>query len=108
VFDDFGTGYASLTYLKKFALNGLKIDQSFVHDLGGNSDDAAIVGSTVSLGKMLGLHIVAEGIESAAVAELLRTMGCDEGQGYHFGAPMAADDFAQQFLIAKTASGVAA
>ena len=54
VFDDFGTGYASLTYLKKFALNGLKIDQSFVRELGGSSDDAAIVGSTVSLGKMLG------------------------------------------------------
>ena len=108
VFDDFGTGYASLTYLKKFALNGLKIDQSFVRDLGGNSDDAAIVGSTVSLGKMLGLHIVAEGIESAAVADLLRTMGCDEGQGYHFGAPMPAGDFAQQFLIAKTTAGVAA
>ncbi|MBX9825710.1 MAG: EAL domain-containing protein [Xanthobacteraceae bacterium] len=108
VFDDFGTGYASLTYLKKFALNGLKIDQSFVRGLGGNSDDAAIVGSTVSLGKMLGLHIVAEGIESAAVAEVLRTMGCDEGQGYHFGAPMPAGDFAQKFLTAKAATGVAA
>jgi diguanylate cyclase (GGDEF)-like protein len=108
VFDDFGTGYASLTYLKKFALNGLKIDQSFVRELGGNAEDAAIVGSTVSLGKMLGLHIVAEGIESAAVAELLTTMGCDEGQGYHFGAPMAAGDFAQQFLTTKAAAGVAA
>jgi EAL domain-containing protein (putative c-di-GMP-specific phosphodiesterase class I) len=57
---------------------------------------------------MLGLHIVAEGVETAAVAELLRTMGCDEGQGYHFGAPMPAGNFAQQFLIAKAAAGVAA
>ena len=57
---------------------------------------------------MLGLHIVAEGIESAAVAELLKTMGCDEGQGYHFGAPMPAGDFAQQLLTTKAAAGAAA
>lgn len=100
VFDDFGTGYASLTYLKKFALNGLKIDQSFVRELGGNANDAAIVGTTISLGKMLGLHLVAEGIESAAVAELLKSMGCDEGQGYHFGMPMPAAEFTDKFLAA--------
>jgi diguanylate cyclase (GGDEF)-like protein len=100
VFDDFGTGYASLTYLKRFALNGLKIDQSFVRELGGNADDAAIVGTTISLGKMLGLHLVAEGIESAAVAELLKSMGCDEGQGYHFGMPMPAAEFTEKLLTA--------
>jgi diguanylate cyclase (GGDEF)-like protein/PAS domain S-box-containing protein len=105
VFDDFGTGYASLTYLKTFALNGLKIDQSFVRELSGN--DVVIVGSTISLGKMLGLKIVAEGVESAAVVELLKTMGCDEGQGHHFGAAMPADDFARQFLPAKTAADAA-
>ena len=71
-----------------------------VRELGGNANDAAIVGTTISLGKMLGLHLVAEGIESAAVAELLKTMGCDEGQGYHFGVAMQASDFTQRFLAA--------
>jgi EAL domain-containing protein (putative c-di-GMP-specific phosphodiesterase class I) len=56
---------------------------------------------------MLGLKIVAEGVESAAVVELLKTMGCDEGQGHHFGAAMPADDFARQFLPAKTAADAA-
>jgi hypothetical protein len=64
-------------------------------------------GFTISLGKMLGLKIVAEGVESAAVVELLKTMGCDEGQGHHFGAAMPADDFARQFLPAKTAADAA-
>ena len=64
------------------------------------ANDAAIVGMTISLGQMLGLHLVAEGIESAEVAELLKTMGCDEGQGYHFGVPMPAGDFTRQFLVA--------
>ena len=59
-----------------------------------------IVGTTISLGKMLGLHLVAEGIESAAVAELLKSMGCDEGQGYHFGMPMPAAEFTQRLLTA--------
>ncbi len=97
-FDDFGTGYASLTYLKKFSLDGLKIDKSFVRDLRANSDDAAIVGCTISLGKLLGLRVIAEGIESAATADLLQTMGCEEGQGFYFGAPMPAEEFERRML----------
>jgi len=100
VFDDFGTGYASLSYLKKFPLDGLKIDRSFVFGLLGDSDDAAIVGSTISLSRQLGLAVIAEGIENKAVAELLVGMGCEEGQGYFFGRPMPADAFEGQFLAA--------
>ena len=97
-FDDFGTGYASLTYLKKFPLDRLKIDKSFVSEIRVNSDDAAIVGSTINLGKLLGLSVIAEGIEDLATAELLKSMGCEEGQGYYFGLPMPAAEFEQRFL----------
>ena len=98
-FDDFGTGYGSLIYLKKFPLDRLKIDRSFVRELRVDSDDAAIVGSTISLGKLLGLSVIAEGIEDAARADLLASMGCEEGQGYHFGRPMPAMEFEKHFLL---------
>lgn len=98
LFDDFGTGYASLSYLKKFPLDGLKIDRSFVTDLIADSDDAAIVGSTIGLSKQLGLTVVAEGIENRATADFLVSMGCEEGQGYFFGRPMPAEAFEAQFL----------
>ncbi len=98
VFDDFGTGYASLSYLKKFPLDGLKIDRSFVLDLLSHPDDAAIVSSTIVLGKQLGLSIIAEGIENRATADLLATMGCEEGQGYFFGRPTPVTEFERQFL----------
>jgi len=101
LFDDFGTGYASLSYLKKFPLDGLKIDRSFVLDLLADSDDAAIVGSTIGLSKQLGLTVVAEGIENRATADFLISMGCEEGQGYFFGRPMPADAFEKQFLAAE-------
>ena len=101
LFDDFGTGYASLSYLKKFPLDGLKIDRSFVLDLLADSDDAAIVGSTIGLSKQLGLTVVAEGIENRATADFLVSMGCEEGQGYFFGRPMPAKAFEKQFLAAE-------
>lgn len=101
LFDDFGTGYASLSYLKKFPLDGLKIDRSFVLDLLSDSDDAAIVGSTIGLSKQLGLTAVAEGIEDRATADVLVSMGCEEGQGYFFGRPMPAEAFEKQFLTAE-------
>jgi diguanylate cyclase (GGDEF)-like protein/PAS domain S-box-containing protein len=101
LFDDFGTGYASLSYLKKFPLDGLKIDRSFVLDLLTDSDDAAIVGSTIGLSKQLGLTVVAEGIENRATADFLVSMGCEEGQGYFFGRPMPAEAFEKQFLAAE-------
>ena len=108
-FDDFGTGYAGLTYLKKFPLDRLKIDKSFVCKLTANSDDMAIVGATISLGKQLGLSVVAEGIEDRATANLLRSRGCDEGQGFYFGRPMPAVEFEQRFLSKDTRlSGISA
>ena len=99
-FDDFGTGYASLSYLKKFPLDILKIDRSFVAELRQKRDDAAIVEATISLGKHFHLSVIAEGIEDAETAAILHEMGCDEGQGYHFGKPMPAAEFARQFLCA--------
>jgi diguanylate cyclase (GGDEF)-like protein/PAS domain S-box-containing protein len=106
VFDDFGTGYASLSYLKKFPLDGLKIDKSFVFELLTDSDDAAIVNSTVGLSKQLGLSVIAEGIENRASADLLLTMGCEQGQGYFFGKPMPAREFeAKWFARAEAMAG---
>ncbi|OAF18474.1 EAL domain-containing protein [Bradyrhizobium neotropicale] len=108
LFDDFGTGYASLSYLKKFPLDGLKIDRSFVLDLLADSDDAAIVSSTIGLSKQLGLTVVAEGIENRATADFLVSMGCAEGQGYFFGRPMPADALERQFLVVERESVSAA
>jgi diguanylate cyclase (GGDEF)-like protein/PAS domain S-box-containing protein len=103
VFDDFGTGYASLSYLKKFPLDGLKIDRSFVLELLAGSGDAAIVGSTIGLSRQLGLSVIAEGIENRATADLLLSMGCEQGQGYFFGRPMPAQAFESQFLTLREA-----
>jgi diguanylate cyclase (GGDEF)-like protein/PAS domain S-box-containing protein len=107
VFDDFGTGFASLSYLKKFPLDGLKIDRSFVLGLLANPDDAAIVSSTIGLSKQLGLSVIAEGIEDRATADFLVSMGCGEGQGYFFGRPMPASEFEAKFLTAPAAAEVA-
>ncbi len=82
--DDFGTGYSSLSYLRSFPFDKIKIDQSFVRDLGANREAQAIIRSIVSLGKGLGVIITAEGVETEAELSCLRTEGCDEGQGFLF------------------------
>nr|WP_283829394.1 EAL domain-containing protein [Bradyrhizobium diazoefficiens] len=82
--DDFGTGYSSLSYLRSFPFDKIKIDQSFVRDLGANREAQAIIRSIVSLGKGLGVTITAEGVETEAELSCLRAEGCDEGQGYLF------------------------
>jgi diguanylate cyclase (GGDEF)-like protein/PAS domain S-box-containing protein len=97
-FDDFGTGYASLTYLKRFALDRLKIDRSFVTKLRSDSDDMAIVSAAINLGRKFGMSVVAEGIEDADTAELLWRSGCETGQGYYYGRPMPAAEFERRFL----------
>ena len=90
--DDFGTRYSTLTYVKHFPVDRLKIDQCFVRDITTNPSDAAIVRAIVSLGHSLDLEIVAEGVETIEQTALLRTEGCDEVQGFYFAAPMRPDE----------------
>lgn len=85
--DDFGTGYSSLTYLKKFPVEAIKIDRSFVGGLGIEVDDSSIVDAVIRLGHSLGLHVIAEGVETPLQLTKLRELGADSGQGYLFGRP---------------------
>jgi EAL domain-containing protein (putative c-di-GMP-specific phosphodiesterase class I) len=94
--DDFGTGYSSLTYLKRFPVDELKVDQAFVAGLLSDPEDAAIVAAVINLAHTLGLAAVAEGVENAAQVAQLCRLGCDIGQGYHFGRPVPADAFAER------------
>lgn len=90
--DDFGTGYSSLSYLHSFPINNLKIDQSFVRDMDQNAGSQELVRSIISLGKNLGMSVIAEGVETKAEADLLREMGCDYAQGYYFARPLPESD----------------
>ncbi|MDH4317064.1 MAG: EAL domain-containing protein [Desulfobulbaceae bacterium] len=97
--DDFGTGYSSLQYLKQLPIDALKIDRTFVMELPYNEDDVAITSATISMARSLGLHVVAEGVETASQLEFLRTVGCEQIQGYFFSKPVEAatiQDYLQQ------------
>ncbi len=88
--DDFGTGFASLSHIKSFPIDRLKIDRSFVCDMEHNEDNLSIVGAIIQLGRSLGIAITAEGVENAGQLNLLRSLGCDCIQGYlFFEAPSA-------------------
>ena len=90
--DDFGTGYSSLSYLKRFPIDKLKIDQSFIRDCHNNDDDKAIVKTIVSLGKSLGLSLIAEGVEELSHVDFLTEQQCDEIQGYWFSKPVPPEE----------------
>jgi EAL domain-containing protein (putative c-di-GMP-specific phosphodiesterase class I) len=90
--DDFGTGYSSLAYLKRLPVDELKIDRSFVMAMETDEDDAKIVRSTIDLAHNLGLSVVAEGVENAAVLQRLTLLNCDEAQGYHMSRPVPVAD----------------
>ena len=96
--DDFGTGYSSLSYLRRFAADALKIDISFVRDMLDNHHDRAIVQTIIAMANTLEMKTLAEGVESAEQAALLAEMGCNQAQGYWFGRPLPADEFARTWL----------
>lgn len=93
--DDFGTGYSSLGYLKKYAIDFIKIDQSFVRNLSEDSDDLALCEAIIVMAHKLGIQVIAEGIENDVQQELLNAAGCDFGQGYLYSKPISADKFSQ-------------
>jgi len=92
--DDFGTGYSSLSYLKKFPLDALKIDQSFIRQVGDSPSETTIVSAIISMGQSLKLRVIAEGVETAEDLAFLKDYECDEAQGYYFSRPVPAEQFA--------------
>ncbi len=93
--DDFGTGYSSMSYLKRMPISTLKVDRSFIKDLPGNSDDAAITAAIIAMAKSLNLDIVAEGVETQEQVDFLLTQGCEVIQGYLISPPVPAEQFSE-------------
>jgi len=102
--DDFGTGYSSLAYLKKFDIDYLKIDRSFVQNLGQDSDDIVLCHAMIAMAHKLGLRVVAEGIETRQQRALLESAGCDYGQGYLFSKPVPVAEFEEMLADVSKAS----
>jgi diguanylate cyclase (GGDEF)-like protein/PAS domain S-box-containing protein len=103
--DDFGTGYSSLAYLKRLPVNEIKVDRSFVMNMGEDEDDATIVRSTIDLGRNLGLEVVAEGVESKQVWDRLKALGCTTAQGYYLSRAVPAPELRTWLLQRRTTHG---
>ncbi|OGT56883.1 MAG: hypothetical protein A3E01_18395 [Gammaproteobacteria bacterium RIFCSPHIGHO2_12_FULL_63_22] len=101
--DDFGTGYSSLAYLRDFPIDKLKVDQSFVREMGARDDGEVIVAAIIQLARSLGLETIAEGVEDQAAADALLRLGCNQAQGYLYAKPLSPDQLAG-FLRARTAT----
>jgi len=104
--DDFGMEYSSLDYLRRFPINAIKVDQSFIRNLLASQRDRAVVQAIVTLAHTLGLHVTAEGIETFEQKARLEMLGCDQGQGYFFARPVSADE-ARALFAAETIAGEA-
>ena len=105
--DDFGTGYSSLTYLKKLPVSQIKVDRTFVMNMNREEDDSIIVQSTVDLGHNLNCQVVAEGVENLETLEKLRSLGCDQAQGYFLSRPLSADEITTWFAQSNWGISVA-
>lgn len=96
--DDFGIGYSSLNYLRRFPLSSLKIDRTFIQEITENKGEIAIVKAIIYLSHELNLRVVAEGTETKEVIDLLKELGCDEVQGYYISKPLPKEEFEQNVL----------
>ena len=94
--DDFGTGYSSFSYVRRFRFDKLKIDGSFVQNLNTNENDAHIVSGIIGLGKIFKMDVIAECVETKEQLDILRSLGCDQIQGYYFSRPLGAEAFAKK------------
>lgn len=102
--DDFGTGYSSLAYLKRFPIDRLKLDRTFVQDIETDGNDAAICAASIKLARSLSLEVVAEGVENQAQFDYLKRQGCQLVQGFHFCRPLPADEALQYILARQSAT----